>query len=84
MKKIFVLAALSIFATSPAQAEVVDVSTIKCAELGKMTKDEASYILIWLHGYMAARPGIPPLILQRWNRWGPRLVKNVQPTLIWA
>ena len=42
MKKIFVLAALSIFAASAAQAEVVDVSTIKCAEPAKMSKEKAS------------------------------------------
>ena len=57
MKKIFVLAALSIFAASAAQAEVVDVSTIKCAELGKISKEEASYILIWLHGYYGGKAG---------------------------
>ena len=57
MKRIFVLAALSIFAASAAQAEVVDVSTIKCAELGKMYMEEASYILIWLHGYYGGKAG---------------------------
>jgi len=57
MKKLALLAALAVLNAQAAKAEVVDVSTIKCSELGTMSKDEASYILIWLHGYYGGKAG---------------------------
>ena len=56
MKKIFALAlAASVIAILPARAEVIDVSTIKCAELTTMSTEDASYLLIWLHGYYGGK-----------------------------
>jgi acid stress chaperone HdeB len=57
MKKLAIIVALTILSAPLAKAEVVDVSTIKCSDLGKMSKDEASYILIWLHGYYGGKAG---------------------------
>ena len=56
MKKIFALALVAAtFAISQARAEVIDVSTIKCSDLTAMTTDDASYLLIWLHGYYGGK-----------------------------
>ena len=56
MKKIFALALVAAtFAISQARAEVIDVSTIKCSDLTAMTTDDASYLLIWLHGYFGGK-----------------------------
>ncbi len=58
MKKLVIATAIAVFATSAfARAEVIDVSTIKCSDLGTMSKDEASYVLIWLHGYYGGKAG---------------------------
>ncbi len=58
MKKIIILAAFaaSLF-NHTAQAEVIDVSTIKCSEIGTMKQDEASYLFMWLHGYFGGQVG---------------------------
>ncbi len=56
MKKIFALALVATsLAVSQARAEVIDVSTIKCSDLTAMTTDDASYLLIWLHGYYGGK-----------------------------
>ncbi|MFO1032573.1 MAG: HdeA/HdeB family chaperone [Hyphomicrobiales bacterium] len=44
-------ASLLALASLPVRAETIDISTIKCSDLAKMNQDEASYLLIWLHGY---------------------------------
>jgi acid stress chaperone HdeB len=58
MKKIMITAALlAMIGAAPAKAEVIDVSTIKCSDLAAMKADEASYLLIWLHGYFGGKAG---------------------------
>jgi acid stress chaperone HdeB len=42
---------------STAQAEVIDLSTVKCADIAKMSDEEASYMMIWLHGYFGGKAG---------------------------
>ena len=50
-------AALLALAVLPAKAEVIDLSTIKCSDLAKMSDDEGSYLMIWLHGYYGGKAG---------------------------
>ncbi|MDE2446860.1 MAG: hypothetical protein KGO94_11810 [Alphaproteobacteria bacterium] len=58
MKKILIASALAVAVLAqPAKAEVIDVSTIKCADLSKMKQEEISYLLIWLHGYFGGKAG---------------------------
>ena len=58
MKKLLAAAAILILANSvSARADVIDVSTIKCSEATSMSKEEMSYILIWLHGYYGGKAG---------------------------
>ena len=58
MKKIIAVAAILVaFGCVSARAEVVDVSTVKCSELLKMSKEDVSYLLIWLHGYYGGKAG---------------------------
>jgi hypothetical protein len=56
-KKLALAAGLMALATLPARAEVIDISTIKCSDLATMNADEASYLLIWLHGYYGGKAG---------------------------
>ena len=56
MKKLLAATAILMMVNSfTAQASVVDVSTIKCKDALSMSKDEMSYILIWLHGYYGGK-----------------------------
>ena len=58
MKKIILaMTAWALIGGVSARAEVIDVSTVKCSELLKMSKDDVSYLLIWLHGYYGGKAG---------------------------
>jgi len=49
------LAVLCFAAPAPARADSVDLSTIKCADFIKMSKDNIGVYLMWLHGYYAGK-----------------------------
>jgi acid stress chaperone HdeB len=51
------VALLCMIGATPVKAEVIDVSTVKCADLATMKEDEISYLLIWLHGYYGGKAG---------------------------
>ena len=56
MKKLAAYAiAMVLCGVAPACAEVIDISTIKCGDLAKMSQEEVSYLLIWLHGYYGGK-----------------------------
>jgi acid stress chaperone HdeB len=61
LKKIALAAALLVAANAVAsvgaRAEVIDLSTVKCSDLAKMSDEEGSYLLIWLHGYYGGKAG---------------------------
>ncbi len=56
-KKLALAAGLMALAALPARAEMIDVSTVKCADLATMSDEEGSYLLIWLHGYYGGKAG---------------------------
>jgi hypothetical protein len=51
LKTLLAAASLLALTSLSARAETIDISTIKCSDLAKMSESEASYLLIWLHGY---------------------------------
>jgi acid stress chaperone HdeB len=58
MFKSLALATGLLFATTlSSQAEVIDLSTIKCSDVAKMSDKEGSYLMIWLHGYYGGKDG---------------------------
>ena len=58
MKKIAIATSVLFLALAqPVQAEVIDISTVKCSDLATMNEEEASYLLIWLHGYYGGKAG---------------------------
>ncbi len=58
MKKLLIATALLGMAyATPSYAEVIDVSTVKCSDIGTMSKEDVSYLLIWLHGYYGGKSG---------------------------
>jgi hypothetical protein len=54
MKVRLAMAALAValsFSAVTARADVVDMSSITCNDLVKFDHDEATIVLVWLHGY---------------------------------
>lgn len=57
LKKLMLAAGLLLAVNTTAKAEVIDLSTVKCSDIGKMSESEASYVMIWLHGYYGGKAG---------------------------
>lgn len=57
IKTLTLAAGLMAFAALPVQAEVIDISTIKCSDLATMSADDGGALLIWLHGYYGGKAG---------------------------
>ncbi len=75
LKKIAVAAVLAVLATASAKAEVIDISTIKCKDLGTMSKEEVSYVLIWLHGFYGGKAGDTTIDLAAFEANGAQIGK---------
>ncbi len=60
MKKLSVLAtAVTLFAAVPAQAQQLDMSTVKCRDFISSSKDNISLMLMWLQGYYSDEDASP-------------------------
>jgi acid stress chaperone HdeB len=57
LKNLIVAAGLLLSVSTATQAEVIDLSTIKCSDIAKMSDEEGSYLMIWLHGYYGGKAG---------------------------
>ena len=55
------LIAIAIFAASPAVAQTLDLSTIKCKDFLTSGKDNITVIITWLDGYYKEKDD-PPII----------------------
>ena len=53
--------AAALVATSPVQAQKLDLSTITCKQFIEYNKDSIGMILMWLTGYMADQDD-PPVV----------------------
>jgi acid stress chaperone HdeB len=51
MRTACALVLLALFATTPASAQKLDISTIKCEEFVKSGKETIGNLLMWLSGY---------------------------------
>ena len=49
------IAGAAIVNATPARADMVDMSTITCAQLATMNEEEGSFFLIWLDGWLAGQ-----------------------------
>ncbi len=57
LKNLILATGLLVSINTFAQAEVIDLSTIKCSDIAKMSDEEGSYLMIWLHGYYGGKAG---------------------------
>lgn len=77
MRKILAIAAMACsFGITTAKAETMDVSTIKCSDLAKISKEDMSYILIWAAGYEAGKTETPTLDISGMAKWGEAIGKK--------
>ncbi len=58
MKRILGTALLTAFIlTPPANAEVIDLATVKCSELATMDNEAGTFLFTWLLGYQSGTAG---------------------------
>jgi acid stress chaperone HdeB len=70
LKKLALAAGLLVSISATSQAEVIDLSTIKCSDIAKMGESEGSYIMIWLHGYYGGKAGDTTLDTESFEETG--------------
>ena len=42
---------------SSANAETIDLATVKCSDLASMSDEDGAYFFVWLHGYFGGEAG---------------------------
>ena len=58
MKKQLLAVALWLSAgTFTAKAEVIDLATVKCSDLGTMSAEDSGFFFTWIHGYFGGQAG---------------------------
>lgn len=62
MRLVIALAAAAMLVAGPAAADSLDLSTIKCQDFVKSSKDNIGVIAMWLHGYYAGKADSSPVI----------------------
>ncbi len=62
------LAAISF--TVPAQAETIDLATVKCSELATMDEAGATFMFTWLLGYVSGQAGTTTMDLSAMESTG--------------
>jgi hypothetical protein len=76
---------VALSATSPARAQVVDMSALKCEEFLKSGKDAIAYIVIWLDGYHMDQDASPVMdfgkIAVKVEKFGEYCTKNGSATM---
>jgi hypothetical protein len=79
------LAGVMLVAAAPAQAQVVDMSALKCEEFLKSGKDAIAYIVIWLDGYHMDQDASPVMdfgkIATKVEKFGDYCNKNGGATM---
>lgn len=79
------LAAAMLAIAAPAEAQVIDMSTLKCEEFLKSGKDGIAYIVIWLDGYYTDQDASSAMdfgkIAGKIERFGDYCTKNPAKTM---
>lgn len=73
LSAMLVLAALS---SGPAEAEILDLSTIKCKDFVSSSKENIGVILAWLNGYYKEENDPPIIDFAKLVKDGERLGKQ--------
>ena len=74
-----------LFAAMPANAQVVDVSKLRCEEFLRSGKDGIAYIVVWLDGYYTGEDDPSTMdfgqIARNIERFGDYCTKNPASTM---
>lgn len=57
----------------PAQAETIDLATVKCSELGTMDEQGATFMFTWLLGYASGQAGTTTMDLSAMESLGTKI-----------
>lgn len=69
MKGIQLVAAASLIwmCSTPASADTIDISTLKCSDIVNMSPEEGALILAWIDGYLGGMADDTRLDMDRFN-----------------
>ena len=74
MKKLIGAAVLAAFLfPAAAQAETIDLATVKCSELATMDKEGGTFIFTWLLGYQSGVAGTTTMDLGAMESLGSKI-----------
>ena len=74
MKKLLILSTVAILAaTAPAQAQQLDMSTVKCRDFVSSSQENISLILMWLQGYYSDEDASPIIDFDKMGRDAKKL-----------
>ena len=74
MKRTLAAAAFAALAlTLPAQAETIDLATVKCSELATMDQQGATFMFTWLLGYASGQAGTTTMDLSAMESLGTQI-----------
>jgi acid stress chaperone HdeB len=83
-----VTAAAVLSASLPAQAQRLDVSTVKCKEFLGSSSENIAFIMMWLQGYYSAEDSSPIIDFDKMKKDGIKIAeycaKNPDDSLITA
>ena len=60
-------AAVLAFTAMPAQADSIDIATIKCTDIASMDADSVALVLAWTDGFLGGRADDTSFDLNRFN-----------------
>ncbi|MGL4488429.1 MAG: HdeA/HdeB family chaperone [Rhizobiaceae bacterium] len=63
---VFAVAAFAV----PAKAEVIDLATVKCADLESMSEEDSTFLFTWMHGYSGGQAGDTTMDLSAMEKTG--------------
>ncbi len=74
MRKILLATLLTaVMAPAAAQAETIDLATVKCSELANMPEDDATFLFTWLLGYQNGQTGTTTMDLTAMESTGTEI-----------
>jgi acid stress chaperone HdeB len=76
MKRILMVATAALLsATISAQAQRLDVSTVKCKDFMTSSTEDIAFVMMWLQGYYSAEDSSPVIDFDKMKKDGMKLAE---------
>jgi acid stress chaperone HdeB len=76
MKRILMVATAALLsATISAQAQRLDVSTVKCKDFMTSSTEDIAFVMMWLQGYYSAEDSSPGIDFDKMKKDGMKLAE---------